>query len=215
MLHSAEIRTIETSGSLRKDGISVNGQRIADLPEAERDELIVSVLHYLAGFTFYPRSVFEALCKLTPTVFCEVVTFAKGPQGALHILLTKRPADDPYWSGQWHSPGKFLRTNWSFDNVVKALEHCDEIGLTFSEQPGFAGVINYPFHQRCHGVVIVFVRMLEGKPIRSPKGVRFFPVSRLDQVNMIAAQRMHLVPKALSALDGKPPSFSEDHKITF
>lgn len=48
--------------------------------------------------------MFTELSRLSVLTTAEVVCINR-ESGAIRVLLTKRPEDDPWWPGKWHSPG--------------------------------------------------------------------------------------------------------------
>lgn len=80
------------------------------------------------GDGYLPRELFDAISGISVTATVELVSFVKRPSG-LHVALTKREADDPFWPNMWHSPGSVIRPSdgAGFNDTVERI-HQKELG---------------------------------------------------------------------------------------
>lgn len=58
---------------------------------------------------FLPFELFLAVAARVTTPTMELAPLRQNDDGTLEILLTQRPATDPYWPNGWHMPGTVLR----------------------------------------------------------------------------------------------------------
>jgi hypothetical protein len=71
---------------------------------------------------FLPRDIFLEVARLCPTLTIELAPLRKNENGNIEIFLTQRPADDPYWSGQWHIPGTVIRSTDEKESFKSGFE---------------------------------------------------------------------------------------------
>lgn len=79
---------------------------------------------------FLPFELFIAVAQKVTVPTMEVAPLRRTPDGRVEILLTQRPADDPYWPGGWHIPGTVIRAtdteggfSTGFERVLKDELH--------------------------------------------------------------------------------------------
>lgn len=60
---------------------------------------------------FLPFDLFIALASKITMPTMELLPVRKGKNGDIEVLLTQRPADDPYWPNEWHIPGTVIRAS--------------------------------------------------------------------------------------------------------
>lgn len=78
---------------------------------------------------FLPFELFLAVAARVTTPTMELAPLRQKNNGALEILLTQRPADDPYWPNGWHMPGTVLRATDKEGDFSSGIERilCDEL----------------------------------------------------------------------------------------
>lgn len=58
---------------------------------------------------FLPSDIFYAISRLTVLTAAEMVPLRRRADGGFDVLLTRRPADDPYFANLMHCPGQIYR----------------------------------------------------------------------------------------------------------
>jgi ADP-ribose pyrophosphatase YjhB (NUDIX family) len=106
-------------------------------------------------------AVFDALLKITPRTSIETV-IARRQQGMIEVLLTKRPDDDPYFPGQWHSPGSFFRQRETLADVLHRISR-REIRAKIIH-PQFVTYQNNWNEPRGHTIGLVHLCQTESEP---------------------------------------------------
>lgn len=108
---------------------------------------------------FLPFDLFIAIASKVTVPTMELAPIRRGKNGDIEVLLTQRPADDPYWPDEWHMPGTVIRAS---DN----------------EGTDFSSGVERVLQDELHGTV----RML-GEP--KYVGMKFWEIPRgreLDQI---------------------------------
>lgn len=108
---------------------------------------------------YLPFDLFIAVAAKVTVPTMEVAALRRAGNGNVEVLLTQRPADDPYWPSGWHLTGTVIRAN-------------DKEGTDFSS--GVERVLQ----DELHGTI---------KPVSDIKyaGIKFWDVKRgreLDQM---------------------------------
>ncbi len=132
---------------------------------------------------FLPLPIFMEITRLSVTPIIEIVPLRKNG-GNIEVLLLERPADDPYWPGQQHTPGTVLRPSdqkGSYSDAFRRI-FTDELQLELKQQPVF---VTNTFHQVARGseLALIFFVEIEGEP---PVGT-FYNSTSLPE-NIVATQ---------------------------
>ncbi|MGI9027314.1 MAG: NUDIX domain-containing protein, partial [Candidatus Saccharimonadales bacterium] len=108
---------------------------------------------------FLPLPIFLQITRLAVTSIVEVVPLRKNGD-AVEVLLLKRPADDPHWPNQLHTPGTVLRPTDREHNYSDAFKRIlnDELGITTPQEPTFVTTV---FHRVNRGTELALVFYLE------------------------------------------------------
>ncbi len=65
-----------------------------------------------------PLEIFIELARLVVLPTLEIIPLRKNPEtGKTEVLMTKRPATDPWWPNLWHNPGTVLLASDKLDDV--------------------------------------------------------------------------------------------------
>jgi hypothetical protein len=97
-----------------------------------------------------PSKVFHAVAGVTVTPIYEVVPVRRTTTNDVEVLLLERPADDPVWGGQLHTPGTVIRANdesGSFHSAVERIRR-ELNGAAFDRDPVY---VETRFHQVLRG----------------------------------------------------------------
>jgi len=127
-------------------------------PTDDEIKQVVDVINRLEK-GFLPFELFIALASKITMPTMELLPIRRAENGDVEVLLTQRPADDPYWPNEWHIPGTVIRAS---DN----------------EGTNFSSGVERVLQNELHGTI----KMI-GKP-RSA-GMKFWDVARgreLDQM---------------------------------
>ncbi len=146
--------------------------------------------------------VFYALAGHTVSVAIETVILQRRAVGTVEVFLIQRPADDPFYGAQWHSPGTILRGKdgpdqrngvpSGFEKAFARLE-ARELGLKFRSPPRLVGPL---FFLSPRGPELCLVHIAEIKD--DPKEGKFFSVDELPEA-IVVAHRDHIIPAAVQA----------------
>jgi len=68
-----------------------------------------------------PRELFFAISHKTVLSSIELLPIRTNTEGQPEVLLTQRPADDPYWPNMWHIAGTILRPTDQIGNFSSAF----------------------------------------------------------------------------------------------
>ena len=96
---------------------------MTNLPTQEEIEKTSEVLRRLPR-GFLPLPIFLALAEKIVLPTLELAPLRLNKIGTLEVLLTRRPADDPYWPNGWHIPGSVLRATdeeGSYTSIFKRI----------------------------------------------------------------------------------------------
>lgn len=128
------------------------------------------------------EDLFVELARLTVLSTVEVVCLRRGAAG-IEVLLTQRVETDPFWAGQWHSPGSVIRPLDSLGSFVGAFKRvlCGELGLKEWAEPFFVGPC---FWSGNRGAVVSQVHWLDVTNVPVPIGT-FFPVAALPENTIV------------------------------
>jgi hypothetical protein len=144
---------------------------------------------------------FYAIAQHTVSVAIEAVVLRRR-KGRLEVLLFKRPDDDPFYGGMWHSPGTILRGKdaegglpgkpvgyeKAFDRLARG-----ELKVNFAGHKKFAGSLFF-LSPRGPENCLVFVCRIAGEPVKGT----FYPVDDLPE-NTVLAHRLSIIPAAVKA----------------
>jgi hypothetical protein len=144
------------------------------MSERERSRLSEGVLAELRAVDvgLLPEDLFIELARLTVLSTVEVVCLRQGAAG-IEVLLTQRAETDPFWAGQWHSPGSVIRPQDPLCSFVGAFKRIlsGELGLTEWAEPVFVGPC---FWNGDRGAVVSQVHWLDVTNVSMPTGT-FYP----------------------------------------
>ena len=126
---------------------------------------------------YLPADLFFQVSRLAVVTAVEVVPL-RYAQGQCEILLTQRPADDPFWPNQWHNPGSIMRPTDEPGTFASALERvCSgELGLT--EWDSLVFVAPWFWHG-ARGSVVSLVHWLDVTKVATMHDGTFYPVGKL------------------------------------
>lgn len=128
-------------------------------PSQDEIEHAASVLARLQP-GFLPKELFGEVTRLWTTSIVEVVPVRHGHNGP-EVLLFERPADDPNWPGQLHTPGTVVRpTDVSDDGgIAKPLQRIYESELGFQPQnpPSLVGNLLHQVHRGTEAATVLYV----------------------------------------------------------
>lgn len=129
-----------------------------------------------------PEDLFIELARLTVLSTVEVVCLRQGAVG-IEVLLTQRAETDPFWAGQWHSPGSIVRPTDSAGSYVDGFKRIlsGELGLYNWSEPVFVGT--YFWHAK-RGSAVSLVHWLDVTETIMPVGA-FFPVTALPENTIV------------------------------
>jgi len=125
-----------------------------------------------------PQELFFAISHKTVLSSIELLPIRTNSKGESEILLTKRPADDPYWPNMWHIAGTILRPTDQIGNFSSAFSRL--FGDEFEGQLEVIGIPQYActeFLDTGRGRVndrVYFVE-ITSKEISFPSGKFFSP----------------------------------------
>ncbi len=154
------------------------------MAEKERSRLSDATLAELKGIGIglLPEELFLELARLTVLAGVEVVCLRRGDAG-IEVLLTQRAQTDPFWAGQWHSPGSIVRPTdvaGSYDSAFARILS-GELGLVEWLEPVFVGT--YFWHAK-RGSAVSLVHWLDVTETTMPVGA-FFPVTALPENTIV------------------------------
>ncbi|MBI1908070.1 NUDIX domain-containing protein [Candidatus Uhrbacteria bacterium] len=141
-----------------------------------------AMARYQRRYGRLPEWYFFRLPKIAVQTACEVLVM-RGDE----LLLTKRPADDPYWPSQWHFPGTLIRLADDEASIMRRLAR--ELGVdALPSRPVLHATELWTNERGRH--LHVFYRMDVPTDATFPEGT-FFPLAALPG-DMIAYQREQL-----------------------
>ena len=141
---------------------------------------------------FQPKAVFDELARISVLPTVEFILLRLSPEsGKPQVLLTRRPADDKWWPGQWHNPGTVLLAS---DPMENSHDYSEPQKRVFGDQGELKGAINIvsgPFEleaerrktNRGHEIGIILYAQVEGEPAEG----KYFDVDNLPE-NIIEHQ---------------------------
>jgi len=143
----------------------------------ERKRKATETLAEINPFKPFNTELFNKLARVTISVAIETVALrlGKGIDG-LEVLMTQRPKNDPYWPGQWHSPGSILRPGEKISDVFERLIK-KEFLHPFKEEPKFKGFLNHSNLPRGHELALIYEVELAG----TPREGKWFPTDQLPE----------------------------------
>ena len=166
-------------------------------PSQEEIELAASVLSRLRP-GFLPKELFGEVTRLWTTSIVEVVPVRHGSDGS-EVLLFERPADDPNWPGQLHTPGTVVRpTDVSDDGSIdKPLQRIYESELGFQPEanPNFVGSLLHQVHRGTESATVLYLDLTD---VETPAGT--WHDARNLPVNLVETQR-GFIDNAVSAFE--------------
>lgn len=154
------------------------------MAEKERGRLTPATLAELQAVDvgLLPEELFIELARLTVLAGVEVVCLRRGVAG-VEVLLMQRAETDPFWAGQWHSPGSIVRPTDSAGSYVDAFKRIlsGELGLPNWSEPAFVGT--YFWHAK-RGSAVSLVHWVDVTGVTMPVGT-FFPVAALPENTIV------------------------------
>ena len=179
---------------------------IDGLPIVERARLFVACFAWMQKKGgFLPKEAYFARLRTFPTVYTEVITFARDAEG-YHVLLDLRPGDDPYYPNMYGSQGGTLMMRETNEDVLK--KHvAKESGIPFASLPLYTGTVCAPLTERDHAVVIVFGRIVEGKPEKHLG--TFLPMKDYLNTKVVPSNRAYVDLAFDVLVRGQMPQFRE------
>ncbi|TSC70638.1 MAG: hypothetical protein CEO12_218 [Parcubacteria group bacterium Gr01-1014_46] len=186
------------------------------MEQGEREALLVEVFQWIRKQGGYlPASIYWERLKTFPTVHHECVEFCPSADGTgWEVLLDLRPPDDPHFPSMYGTQGFTVMTG----DVLQGLfeRHCAEESYipTIAGDFRFCGLGVSPHTKRDHAYVVVFARLLPGRPATIQDGEYrrdWVPVSRLGEVAMVPSNRFYLQMAINVMLNGAMPYYGEFH----
>lgn len=154
------------------------------MAEKERGTLTPTTLAELRAVEvgLLPEDLFIELARLTVLAGVEVVCLRQGVAG-VEVLLTQRADADPFWAGQWHSPGSIVRPLDQAGSYVSAFERIlgGELNLSSWSEPVFVGT--WFWHAK-RGSAVSLVHWLDVTNVTMPVGM-FFPITALPENTIV------------------------------
>ncbi len=181
---------------------------VSALPEEEFGKLAAAVFGRIEKEGgWLPKEAYFAKVRAFPTVFTEIVCICQANDAAPEILLEKRPADDPYWPGQYCTQGITVMPRQSILDVAKnhAGKECG-IPVVPGEELEFAGCAHMPRIKREHALSMIFIRWLREKPEKFSG--EWHSLNRLPG-NFIAHMTKSVIPVVRFYLSTGIPAFEE------
>jgi hypothetical protein len=162
-----------------------------DTPSEDEIKQAVDVVNRLQK-GFLPFDLFIALASKITMPTMELLPVRRSENGEVEVLLTQRPADDPYWPNEWHIPGTVIRAS---DN----------------EGTDFLSGVERVMQNELHGTI----KMI-GKP--QYVGMKFWDVARgreLDQIFYFEtdAKDTDVIEGKFFSADNLPESTMVHHKV--
>lgn len=150
-----------------------------------KQKSLIALLQEMTPGETIPNSLYNEFARLFRFPALEVIIYKKNKTtNSIEILLGQRPADDPFFANQWHSPGTMLRFS---DNK---LEHgfkriLNEIGITkFKSNPKLVGLLPHT-DPRGPSIHLTFIAEIN----QSPKNnTQYYPVNKLPK-NLTPSQK--------------------------
>lgn len=104
------------------------------LSDAQIDQL-TGLLKQLESGKDVPLPVFFEFARLQCVPVLELVPLRR-QEGRAEVLLIKRPADDPFFAGLWHTPGTIIRSRDGDlrGALLRLLDH-ELAGVSFAGPP--------------------------------------------------------------------------------
>lgn len=134
----------------------------------EDDDKAKHTAALLSEFTpgFLPYPVFEQVARLVALPIIEFIPI-KSTGDDIQVLLIRRPADDPLWANELHTPGTVIRATdigvgkhiWRpFERILE-----DELGGTAVGDPHYVGSIMHKSRRGTEQAQIYWVELI-GEP---------------------------------------------------
>ncbi|HSW37369.1 MAG TPA: hypothetical protein VLG37_03320 [Candidatus Saccharimonadales bacterium] len=109
-------------------------EEVARLSPADRARMAAAYLKGLETTSKLHRELFVEVARLMVLSTVELVPLRTNTNtGNVEALLTQRPADDPWWAGQWHVPGTVI-------SPTDEVSHDDDIDF---DDPKFDPIATY------------------------------------------------------------------------
>ncbi len=117
---------------------------------------------------FLPQELFMAVTRLCAVPILELVPLRRN-NGKTEVLLLQRPADDPIWPSQLHTPGTFILSTDIGEGLTKPLTRLydKELGIKPSIQPVFVDTI---LHKQARGTEFAAVHYIDLTGVSVPAG---------------------------------------------
>ncbi len=129
----------------------------------------------------YGEALYNQLARLMVGCCVEVFVFRE-IDDKLCVWMTQRPANDPFWPGEWHIPGRIMRVGQTFQDIFRAVE-C-EFGFPFKNKPVFRGIQNRPRWVRGHEIVLTYTAELVEYPTREGQLINVDGFDGLPVINI-------------------------------
>lgn len=144
------------------------------MSDSEIGQLVDLLKKLPAGYL--PTPVFFQISRLTVLTAAEMVTVRTSPAGELEVLLTRRPADDPYFANLWHIPGSIYIPGDTMQSRPEAVIETELPRTVVTSEPI---LINNSI-LRDYGRGPIMERVYLVHATESADG-QFFPVDRLPK----------------------------------
>lgn len=151
----------------------------------DRDiESIVKLLSCLEP-GYLPYEIFEQVARIVALPIIEFIPL-RYINNHIEVLLLRRPDNDRFWPGEWHTPGTIIRATdvgksgeiWPpFNRIIN-----EELDESIVSEPHFVGSI---FHKSRRGAEHAQLFWVE---IITANTGEFFPLSKLPH-NFLMSQR--------------------------
>ena len=139
---------------------------------------------------YLPEPLFLSIIRLAVLTAIEFIPLRKGPNGAIQVLLFKRPAEDPIWPNMSHTPGTVVRpTDATFEDAFVRLFQ-DELHMDNPIEPIFikTEIIQY---KRGAGTAIEYIVPFNQEP---SEGI-FYDIDNLP-LDLIQEQKPMIISAA-------------------
>lgn len=121
----------------------MSSERFESIPPTPEEVLICADILRRLPVGKMPRPIFTEVLKKAVLTAYEVVPLRRNSSGVTEVLLFERPENDPWWPGQFHSPGVMVIPSdvedTSFKTTFDRLKRSELGGLEFTGHPVFVG----------------------------------------------------------------------------
>lgn len=154
------------------------------VPTEQEISQTAAVLHRLQP-GFLPLELFLEVTRLCATPIVELVPL-RHKQGATEVLLFRRPADDPNWPNQLHTPGTVIRATDVGNGLAApfARLYGDELCVKPSAEPVHAKTTLHTFNRGTEFAAVFYIDLAD----TTVPGAVWYPAGSLPE-DLVATQR--------------------------